>query len=111
MSIEGEITIKVIINSGVTKETLITSSRPLHIPQLFINQPVQKVAETLDSLYQLCNTAHRFAFLRLLDKCKVISLSVNEMLAYQLLLDLETIREHCFSIFSIVALNTGIDIF
>jgi hypothetical protein len=42
MSIEGEITIKVIINSGVTKETLITSSRPLHIPQLFINQPVQK---------------------------------------------------------------------
>jgi hypothetical protein len=44
------------------------------------------------------NTAHRFAFLRLLDKCKVISLSVNEMLAYQLLLDLETIREHCFSI-------------
>jgi hypothetical protein len=30
----------------------------------------------------------------------VISLSVNEMLAYQLLLDLETIREHCFSIFS-----------
>ncbi|SHN91517.1 nickel-dependent hydrogenase large subunit [bacterium endosymbiont of Bathymodiolus sp. 5 South] len=100
MSIEGEITIKVITNSGVAKETLITSSRPLHIPQLFIDQPVQKVAETLDSLYQLCNTAHRFAFLRLLDKCKVISLSENEVLAYQLLLDLETIREHCFSISS-----------
>ncbi len=100
MPLEGEITIKVSTNASLVKEVLIASSRPLHIPQLFLNQPVQKVATTLDALYQLCNTAHRFAFLRLLDKCQIISLSANEILAYQLLLDLETIREHCFSIAS-----------
>lgn len=98
MSIEGEITVKVTIDFDSVKEVSITSSRPLHITQLFAEQPIQKVATTLDALYQLCNTAHRFAFLRLLSKCKVIGLSQNEITAYQLLLDLETIREHCFSI-------------
>ncbi|CAB5507562.1 hypothetical protein [uncultured Gammaproteobacteria bacterium] len=98
MSIEGKIVIKVVIEASDIKKVLISSSRPLHITQLFAGQSIQKVATTLDALYQLCNTAHRFAFLHLLDKCKVISLSKNEIMACQLLLDLETIREHCFSI-------------
>ncbi|SFV58821.1 Hydrogenase maturation factor HoxV/HupK [hydrothermal vent metagenome] len=98
MPIDGKIKIKVTVSSSVIKSIFITSSRPTHITQLFTEQSIQKVATTIDALYQLCNIAHRFAFLRLLDKCKVISLSKNEIMAYQLLLDLETIKEHCFSI-------------
>jgi hypothetical protein len=63
----------------------------------------------MNILYQLCNTAHRFTFLSLLKQNNVIKLSKNETLAYQLLLDLETIKEHCFSIASKWSEDNAID--
>jgi coenzyme F420-reducing hydrogenase alpha subunit len=100
MSIEGEIKISVVARSGQVESVSITSTRPLHITKLFAGKSIDSVAEIMNALYQLCNTAHRFAFLRLLDESAVITLSQNEIQAYKLLLDLETIREHCFSIAS-----------
>jgi coenzyme F420-reducing hydrogenase alpha subunit len=67
---------------------------------LFAGKSIDSVADIMNAIYHLCNTAHRFAFLRLLDESTVIKLSQNEIKAYELLLDLETIREHCFSIAS-----------
>ncbi|HIC41160.1 MAG TPA: hypothetical protein EYO74_07125, partial [Piscirickettsiaceae bacterium] len=100
MSIEGEIKISVVARSGQVESVSITSTRPLHITKLFAGKSIDSVADIMNALYQLCNTAHRFAFLRLLDESAVITLSQNEIQAYKLLLDLETIREHCFSIAS-----------
>jgi len=98
MPIEGEIKITVAGNSGMVETVSITSTRPLHITQLFKDKSIETVADLINTLYHLCNTAHRFSYFRLLDNSGVISLSKNEISAYQLLLDLETIREHCFSI-------------
>ncbi|HIG88980.1 nickel-dependent hydrogenase large subunit [Candidatus Thioglobus sp.] len=100
MSIEGEIKIEVEGRHGQVKSVSITSSRPLHITQLFKSKSIFSVSDLLNTLYQLCNTAHQFSFLRLLDDSGIVKLSQNEKLAYQLLLDIETIREHCFSIAS-----------
>jgi len=100
VSIEGEIKIEVEGHQGQVNSVVITSSRPLHITKLFESKSIFSVSDLLNTLYQLCNTAHQFAFIRLLDEIDVITLSQNEKLAYQLLLDLETIREHCFSIAS-----------
>lgn len=100
MSIEGEIKIEVGGQQGQVNSVTITSSRPLHITKLFESKSIFSVSSLLNTLYQLCNTAHQFAYIRLLDESGVIKLSQNEKLAYQLLLDLETIREHCFSIAS-----------
>lgn len=98
MPIEGEIKINVVAKSGMVETVSITSTRPLHITQLFKDKSIETVADLINTLYHLCNTAHRFSYLQLLDNSGVISLSKNEISAYQLLLDLETIREHCFSI-------------
>ncbi len=98
MSIEGEIKINVVGRFGAVESVSITSTRPLRITQLFKNKSIETVANLINTLYYLCNTAHRFAYLQLLDNSDVISLSKNEISAYQLLLDMETIREHCFSI-------------
>jgi coenzyme F420-reducing hydrogenase alpha subunit len=100
MPIEGEIKISVVARSGQVESVSITSTRPLHITKLFAGKSIDSVADIMNALYHLCNTAHRFAFLRLLDESTVITLSQNEIQAYNLLLDLETIREHCFSIAS-----------
>ena len=100
MPIEGEIKISIVARSGQVESVSITSTRPLHITKLFAGKSIDSVADIMNALYQLCNTAHRFAFLCLLDESKIIKLSQNEIQAYQLLLDLETIREHCFSISS-----------
>jgi len=102
MPIEGEIKITVAGNSGMVETVSITSTRPLHITQLFKDKSIETVADLINTLYHLCNTAHRFSYFRLLDNSGVISLSKNEISAYQLLLDLETIREHCFSISTIL---------
>lgn len=98
MPIEGEIKIAVEACSGQVNSVMITSTRPLHITQIFAKKSIHSVSNLLNTVYQLCNTAHQFAFLRLLDKTNVIQLSQNEKHAYQLLLELEIIREHCFSI-------------
>jgi len=100
MPIEGEIKISVVARSGQVESVSITSTRPLHITKLFAGKSIDSVADIMNAIYHLCNTAHRFAFLRLLDESTVIKLSQNEIKAYELLLDLETIREHCFSIAS-----------
>ena len=100
MPIEGEIKINVVARFAKVESVSIVSSRPLYITKLFTGKSISNVADIIDKLYQICNTAHRFAFLRLLDESAVINLSQNEILAYQLLLDLEIIREHCFSIAS-----------
>ncbi len=100
MSIEGEIRISVTVKSDKIKSVLITSTRPLHITKLFSGKSIDSVANIINTIYQLCNAAHSFAFLRLLEETGVIKLSQNEIQAYQLLLELETIREHCFSIAS-----------
>ncbi len=100
MPIEGEIKISVVARSGQVEAVSITSTRPLHITKLFAGKSIDSVADIMNAIYHLCNTAHRFAFLRLLDESTVIKLSQNEIQAYELLLDLETIREHCFSIAS-----------
>ncbi len=100
MSIEGEIKINITVRGKGIQSIAITSSRPLQITKIFAKKSIQAVSKTMNILYQLCNTAHRFAFLSLLKQSNVIELSKNEILAYQLLLDLETIKEHCFSIAS-----------
>ena len=107
MPIEGEIKISVIARAGQVESVSITSTRPLHITRLFAGKSIDSVADIMNALYQLCNTAHRFAFLRLLDESAVIKLSQNEIQAYKLLLDLETIREHCFSISSKWSQDSG----
>jgi coenzyme F420-reducing hydrogenase alpha subunit len=107
MPIEGEIKISVIVRAGQVESVSITSTRPLHITRLFAGKSIDSVADIMNALYQLCNTAHRFAFLRLLDESAVIKLSQNEIQAYKLLLDLETIREHCFSISSKWSQDSG----
>ncbi|AYQ57678.1 hypothetical protein MS2017_2020 [Bathymodiolus thermophilus thioautotrophic gill symbiont] len=100
MPVEGEITIKVKARFSQIEFVEIASSRPLHIAQLFIGKSINTVENIINMLYQLCNIAHRFAFLKLLNENKTIQLSQNEMSAYHLLLALETIKEHCFSIAS-----------
>ncbi len=100
MPIEGEIKISVVARSGQVESVSIVSTRPLHITKLFSEKSINSVADIMNAIYHLCNTAHRFSFLRLLDESGVIKLSSNEIQAYNLLLDLETIREHCFSIAS-----------
>jgi hypothetical protein len=109
MSIEGEINISITVRGKDIKSIEITSSRPLHITKIFAKKSIQDVSNTMNILYQLCNTAHRFTFLSLLKQNNVIKLSKNETLAYQLLLDLETIKEHCFSIASKWSKDNAID--
>lgn len=100
MPIEGKIKINVMTKLGKVQAVSITSSRPLSITQLFKDKNLDSIPDLMNAVYQLCNIAHRFAFLSLLNKTTVINLSQNEISAYQLLLDLESIREHCFSIYT-----------
>lgn len=100
MSIEGKIKINVITKLGKVQAVSITSSRPLSITQLFKDKNLDSIPDLMNAVYQLCNIAHRFSFLSLLNKTTVINLSQNEVSAYKLLLDLESIREHCFSIYT-----------
>ena len=97
MLTDGKISICIDIQNNAIGDVQITSSRPLNIPILFANKPVVYVENIINTIYQLCNTAHRFAFLSLLDKSGVITLSDNEILAYKMLLNLENLKEHCFS--------------
>ncbi len=65
MSIEGEIKINVVGKFGVVETVSITSTRPLHITQLFKDKSIETVADLINTLYHLCNTAHRFSYFRL----------------------------------------------
>ncbi len=100
MPIEGEISIVVIVENDKINTLQIDSSRPSKITELFVGKSIQQVENSLNLLYQLCNVAHRFGFLQLLNKSGIVKLSDNELSAYQLLLDIETVKEHCFSIAS-----------
>jgi len=100
MPIEGEILINVEAELGEVRSVVITSSRLLHITQLLEGKSIISATDLINRTYSLCNTAHRLSLLRLLDSTALIELSNNELSAYQLLLDLETVKEHCFSIFT-----------
>lgn len=100
MTVAGEIIISVVVENTNIRSLQINSTRSTRITELFANKTISEVEQNINLLFQLCNTAHRFSFLQLLNKNQLIKLSDNELLSYRLLLDIETIKEHCFSIAS-----------
>jgi len=98
MSIEGKISIELTIQNQALYKVKIDSQRPVFISNFFAEKSIAETGKIINSLYYLCNNAHRFAYLKLLDKTGFLQLSQNETLAFEVLLSLETIKEHVFTI-------------
>lgn len=110
MLAEGIINIDITIKDNKAHNIDIDSSHFLYISQCLQGRKTNEAGGVFDMFYHLCPVAHNFAFLKLLNKTHNINLSENEVLAYQLLLDLEIIKEHCFTIFSRWQHNLNVEI-
>ncbi|MBL1321472.1 MAG: nickel-dependent hydrogenase large subunit [Methylophaga sp.] len=97
MSIQGELTIS-LSHQGATLHSEITSSRPLHAPQLFSGKPIDQVLKTIPLLFNICAKAQAVTAVRAIESA--LSSPVNDHVESQreALVAIESLREQSLQV-------------
>ena len=97
MSLEGQLRIGLSrTESGF--QCSINSSRPVTISNIFKGKTPDEVLKTLPMIYSICGTAQGIASLMAFESALDISSTSARQFAQELLVDVETIREHYWRI-------------
>jgi coenzyme F420-reducing hydrogenase alpha subunit len=98
MEIEGELAIHLYTAGGVVNKVDIQSSRPLNAVRIFHDKPVVDVLQTLPLLYHVCGTAQAHAAVMACESAMRRPVSKSVAAAREMLVWMETAREHCWRI-------------
>ncbi len=98
MSIEGRLQIRLDCNAGRIVDVHIHSSRPLAASQVFVGKTPEQLLTLLPMLYTVCGNGQAFAALLALRQALGLALDPVTDTARHMLIDLETLREHCWRI-------------
>ena len=98
MEIEGELAIYLYTAGGVVNKVDIQSSRPLNAARIFHGKPVTDVLQTLPLLYHVCGTAQAHAAVMACEDAMKFQVSASVSAAREMLVWMETAREHCWRI-------------
>jgi coenzyme F420-reducing hydrogenase alpha subunit len=94
MGIEGRLMIVLRRAADGTGRATITSSRPLGIAQAFAGQRVDDAVRTLPLLFSVCGHAQGAAAAQACERAKGVVADSETRCARQLLVSIETLREH-----------------
>jgi coenzyme F420-reducing hydrogenase alpha subunit len=94
MEIEGELAIQIHTAGGVVSEVDIQSSRPLTAVRIFQGKPVPDVLQTLPLLYHVCGTAQAHAAVMACENAMKLDVPASVSAAREMLVWMETAREH-----------------
>ncbi|MCG8429039.1 MAG: nickel-dependent hydrogenase large subunit [Chromatiales bacterium] len=92
--IEGGIDIKLVWQNWQVSDVVITSTRPLQTPKIFIGKTAEQVLATLPLLYSVCGTAQAMAAVTASERALGLESSSLTRLGRQLLVSVETAKEH-----------------
>jgi len=98
MNIEGNLEINLCRQDNQPSEVNIQSTRPLQAVKLFQGKSVQQLLELISLLYSVCGTAQAYTALSASQEAMGISINKSISNAQQLLVNLETTREHLWRI-------------
>jgi len=98
VSIEGDLTIELLYRDQRVRRVGIHSSRPLQLPTLFEGKRVEEALHTIPLLYSLCSTAQASAAAGACRQAMAITSDPLVVRAENLLVTLETAREHLLRI-------------
>jgi Ni,Fe-hydrogenase I large subunit len=98
VNIEGEIVIELHRQQGRIEDVAIRSSRPLQLTQMFNGKRVEELLKMLPLLYSVCTTAQACAAVQACRHAMNINVNPRIELAEQMLIKVETAREHLWRI-------------
>lgn len=98
MSIEGQLQIKLDHYAGRIVDVQIHSSRPLAASQVFVGKTPEQLLSLLPMFYTICGNGQAFAALLALRQALGLAPDPAADTARQMLVELETLREHCWRI-------------
>ncbi len=98
MSIEGRLAINLDVMHGEVMDVTIHSSRPLQATDIFVGKSVDQLLETLPLLYSVCGTAQACASVQACEQALGQRPSKKLHLARELLVWMETAKEHLWQI-------------
>ena len=98
MSIEGEIRIELECQDDRVSQVVINSTRPLNLPKIFHGKPVDELLTMIPMLYSICATAQSAAAVKACRQATGISADWQIELLEQMLVNVETAREHLWRI-------------
>lgn len=99
MNIEGRLDIELNRNGGARPAVEIRSSRPLQAARVFEGMQPAEVLQRLPMLYSICGTAQAQAAQIALDRAQSRASGKSLQCARELLVLLETAREHAWRVF------------
>lgn len=91
---EGSLSIRLYPAQGLVERVEIDSSRPLQASRLFLGKPVHQVLNILPLLFSVCSTAQSAAAVAACEQALDLQVSAPQQQARELLLHVETVREH-----------------
>ncbi len=100
MSVEGEIRIGLQCQEGRVSQVVINSTRPLNLPKIFHGKPVEELLTMIPMLYSICSTAQSAAAVKACRQATGVSVDWQIELLEQMLVNVETAREHLWRIMS-----------
>jgi uptake hydrogenase large subunit len=92
----GEIIITLQTNQHKVVQVNIQSTRPLHITRLLLGKTPEQVLTLIPLLFNICGIAQTYAAFSALSNALQIPINSKTYHAYQLLLNAEILREHCW---------------
>lgn len=98
MSIEGQLHIKLDCSAGRIIAVQIRSGRPLAAAQVFVGKTPEQLLTLMPMLYTICGSGQAFAALQALRQALGQAPDPVADTARQILVDVETLREHCWRI-------------
>ncbi|ODB98338.1 nickel-dependent hydrogenase large subunit [Candidatus Thiodiazotropha endoloripes] len=100
MSIEGEIRIELQCQDDRVNQVVINSTRPLNLPKIFHGKAVDELLTMIPMLYSICATAQSSAAVKACRQATGITADWRIHLLEQMLVNVETAREHLWRIMS-----------
>lgn len=98
MAIEGRLGFQLYCQAGCVEAVEIDSSRPFHAPRMFIGKTPNEVMATLPLLYHICGCAQQMAAVMAIEAAQGITVNATTQAAREMLVELETAREHLWRI-------------
>lgn len=98
MNVEGELRIELHRQEKRISQVRILSSRPLQLPRLFEGKPVTELLGMVPMLYSVCGTAQACAAVQACRQAMSLDVESQVALAEQMLVTVETAREHLWRI-------------
>jgi uptake hydrogenase large subunit len=98
LSIEGNLRIELMCRDNRIRRVRILSSRPLQLPLLFEDKPVEEVLQTIPMLYSICATAQANAAAIACRQAIGVDVAPSVRQAETMLLCFETAREHLWRV-------------